>query len=86
MVGCVEGILGIRPDLHGLRFSPAIPKEWTEVKIEKDFRGARLHITILNERRRETGCRRLTVNGKELAGNYIPDCELREENEIMLYM
>ena len=28
MVGCVEGILGMRPDLYGLRIAPSIPKEW----------------------------------------------------------
>ena len=27
MVGCVEGILGLRPDLDGLRLAPAIPRE-----------------------------------------------------------
>ena len=25
MVGCVEGILGMRPDFYGLHLSPAIP-------------------------------------------------------------
>ena len=28
MVGCVEGILGMRPDLDGLLISPSIPSEW----------------------------------------------------------
>ena len=27
MVGCVEGILGLRPDLEGLRLSPSVPKK-----------------------------------------------------------
>ena len=86
MVGCVEGILGMRPDLHGIRIAPSIPREWDEVKIEKDFRGTRLHITIKNENHQESGCRCLTVNGKEMADNYIPEQELREDNDIVLLL
>lgn len=35
MVGCVEGILGLRPDLKGLRLSPSVPKNWKHFEIEK---------------------------------------------------
>ena len=34
MVGCVEGILGLRPDLEGLRLSPSVPKSWKHFEIE----------------------------------------------------
>ena len=44
MVGCVEGILGMRPDFYGLKIAPSVPKEWEEFEIEKDFRGSHLHI------------------------------------------
>ena len=47
MVGCVEGILGLRPDLDGLRLAPAIPREWTGFTMDKDFRGCRLHIRVI---------------------------------------
>lgn len=86
MVGCVEGILGMRPDIHGLRIAPSIPKEWEEITIDKDFRGAKLHIVIKNPDRKECGCKSLTVNGKEMPDNYIPTCELEAENKIVLIM
>ena len=38
MVGCVEGICGIRPDLDGLRVAPTIPSDWKEMTMEKNFR------------------------------------------------
>lgn len=38
MVGCVEGILGMRPDFGGLRIAPSIPADWDQFTIEKDFR------------------------------------------------
>ncbi len=53
MVGCVEGILGLRPDLTGITLSPSIPKDWTHLEIRKDFRGKHLHIVIENPDRRE---------------------------------
>ena len=86
MVGCVEGILGMRPDLHGLKISPSIPEEWEEITIEKDFRGAHLHIVVKNPDHKENGCRSLTLNGKKMDGNYIPADGLSEQNEIVLVM
>ncbi len=35
MVGCVEGILGMRPDFYGLRIAPSIPKEWDGFEVKK---------------------------------------------------
>lgn len=86
MVGCVEGILGMRPDFYGLRIAPSIPKEWEAFQIEKDFRGKHLHITVKNPGHVQTGCRKLLVNGKEMAGNYIPESLLEEQNTIELVM
>lgn len=70
MVGCVEGILGIRPDLKGITIAPAIPKCWNYLKIEKDFRGNHLHIVIMNPNRKEHGFEKLILNGRELGNNY----------------
>ena len=86
MVGCVEGILGLRPNLDGIKISPAIPKHWTHLEIEKDFRKKHLHIVIDNPSGKESGCERLTVNGTELSGNYIPDLILKDKNEVHLIL
>ncbi|MCR5451088.1 MAG: N,N'-diacetylchitobiose phosphorylase, partial [Lachnospiraceae bacterium] len=55
MVGCVEGILGIRPDFYGIKLSPSIPSYWREVSIDKFFRGKTLHIVIKNTSGSECG-------------------------------
>lgn len=86
MVGCVEGILGMRPDPHGLRIAPSIPKDWEELMIEKDFRGAHLHITVKNPNHSESGFQSLTLNGKQMPDNYIPAAELSGQNDIVLTM
>ena len=86
MVGCVEGILGMRPDFYGLRIAPSIPKEWDGFEVEKDFRGNHLHIVVSNPGHVETGCKKLLVNGAEMEGDYIPAELLTEHTEIELLM
>ena len=79
MVGCVEGILGIRPDLYGIKLCPAIPKEWKHLEIEKEYRGHHLHIEI--NRNKNKG---LTINGTKMNDNYIPENILKKTNSIIL--
>ena len=86
MVGSVEGILGMRPDLHGLCIAPSIPPEWDELEIRKDFRGKKLNIRIFNPEHKESGFRKMTLNGKEMKDNYLPADLLEETNEVELIL
>ena len=86
MVGCVEGILGMRPDFDGLRIAPSVPSDWKEFEINKDFRGKKLHIVVKNPNGAERGYKSLVVNGKEMSDNYIAASELADINEIILTM
>ena len=82
MVGCVEGICGMRPDLNGIHISPSIPSAWDSFSIEKDFRGCHLSISVANPQHRQSGVSRLLLNGEEIDGDYIPAERLKESNEI----
>ncbi len=86
MVGCVEGILGMRPDFYGLRIAPSIPQAWERFEIEKDFRGKHLHITVNNPNHVQSGFKKMLVNGKELTDNYVPEELLTQQTEIELFM
>ena len=86
MVGCVEGILGLRPDLNGIRIAPSVPKDWSGFEVDKDFRGKHLHIRVENPDHHESGYNRIILNGKELTDNYIPADLLSEDNDIVLIM
>ena len=86
MVGCVEGILGMRPDFNGLKISPSIPKDWETVEINKEFRGCNLHIVVKNPNHAESGCVKMLVNGKEAAGNYVAMDMLEANTEIEYIM
>ncbi|MCR5822815.1 MAG: N,N'-diacetylchitobiose phosphorylase [Lachnospiraceae bacterium] len=86
MVGCVEGILGLRPDFNGLRLSPAVPSDWKEFEIEKDFRGCHLSIKFDNKNGSESGIKKIILNGEEIPGDYIPASKLKAENDVLCVM
>ena len=86
MVGCVEGILGLRPTPEGLVISPAIPSAWDGFTMRKVFRGKVLNITVDNAAHREGGVTRLLVNGREHAPGVIGMAELQAENEVIVVM
>ncbi len=86
MVGCVEGICGMRPDADGLAIAPSIPSEWDSFKITKNFRGKKLNITVDNSAHVESGVKELILNGEKLEGNYVAADKLAEVNEITVVL
>ena len=86
MVGCVEGILGMRPDMGGLRIAPSIPKEWDGFSVEKDFRGKHLSIQVKNPNHAESGVKKMLVDGKEVEGNYIPESMMGDYTAVELFI
>lgn len=86
MVGCVEGICGIRPDIDGLRVAPAIPSDWKEMTMEKNFRGKKLLIKVENPNGRESGCSEFYINGEKQEENYIPAEKLTEVTEVRMVL
>ena len=82
MVGCVEGICGMRTELNGLRIDPSIPAAWDGFKIHKAFRGKKLNITIQNPKHVQCGVKSMTVNGKQIEGNFLPADQLADVTEI----
>ena len=86
MVGCVEGILGMRPDFGGLRIAPSVPSDWKNFSIEKTFRGKKLKITVENPNGKESGFSEFYVNGEKFSDNYIPESKLTAVTEVRLVM
>lgn len=86
MVGCVEGICGMRPDADGLHICPSIPAEWDGFTMEKTFRGKKLHISVKNPNHVQSGVASLTLNGTVLDGDYVPASALADTNEVDLVL
>lgn len=86
MVGCVEGICGMRPDADGIEINPSIPSKWDGFKINKTFRGKTLNIDVQNASHVQSGVKEITLNGEKLDGNYIPANKLADNNEIVVVL
>ncbi len=86
MVGCVEGICGMRPDLNGLRVAPSIPSDWKEFTIEKVFRGKKINIKVQNPNGAECGFKEFYINGQKMDDNYIPETAMTDTTEVLMVM
>ncbi len=86
MVGCVEGICGMRPDAYGMKISPSIPSAWDGFTIKKFFRGKWLNITVDNSAHVQSGVKEIKVNGEVINGDYIKADILKDTNEITVVL
>lgn len=86
MVSLTEGIMGVQPEFDGLRLNPCVPSEWKQFSMVREFRGKLLTIAVDNPEGVEHGVTSITVNGQELAGDFIPEHLLREENDVRVRM
>jgi cellobiose phosphorylase len=68
----VQWILGIRPEVEGLRIDPCIPRSWPSFEMRRRFRGKTIHIEVSNPKRLSNGVLTLTVDGKRIEGNLLP--------------
>ncbi len=73
-------ILGVYPTLTGLQINPCIPGDFGDFRIEREYRGARYHISVKTNGV-EKGVKTMTVNGSVVEGNVIPyDKNTKEYN------
>ena len=71
-VASTQYILGLRPEIGGLRIDPCIPKGWNGFKLTRRFRGATYQVSVSNPKGVCKGVVAMAVNGKAVAGNLIP--------------
>ncbi|MBN2387783.1 MAG: hypothetical protein JXB85_12265 [Anaerolineales bacterium] len=75
-------ILGLRPEVDGLRIDPCIPSRWPGFKAVRRFRGQTLRIEVRNPDGVCRGVTSLHLNGQLLDGNLVPAEQLEEQNSI----
>jgi cellobiose phosphorylase len=68
----LQWILGVKPEVDGLRLDPCIPRHWPGFKLTRAFRGWTLRIEVKNPDGVCRGVKRLTVDGRVVEGNLIP--------------
>lgn len=84
MVGCVEGICGMRPNEDGLVISPSVPSEWDGFTMRKYFRGKWLDIEVKNPAHKQSGVAEMIVNGNKVDGNFVDESILTDETKIVV--
>jgi cellobiose phosphorylase len=77
-------ILGIRPEVDGLRIDPCIPANWSGFKAARQFRGKIIEIDVKNPNGVCKGVKSLTLNGQHLSGTLIPVETLVEINQVVV--
>jgi cellobiose phosphorylase len=68
-VAISQFILGVRPELPGLRIAPCLPRELSEYTLTRRCRGATYRIRVKNT---GSGKPRLRVDGRALEGTLVP--------------
>jgi N,N'-diacetylchitobiose phosphorylase len=75
-------ILGLRPEIDGLRVDPCIPSTWDGFKARRRFRGKTIEIEVRNPDGVCRGVRSISLNGKKMESNLVPADELGETNRV----
>ncbi|MCJ7660218.1 MAG: hypothetical protein MUO67_13820, partial [Anaerolineales bacterium] len=75
-------ILGLRPEIDGLRIDPCIPSKWKGFKARRRFRGRMIQIVVKNPEGVCLGIKSLTLNGEKLTDNLIPADRLDDQNHV----
>jgi cellobiose phosphorylase len=65
-VGVTQYILGIRPELYGLRIDPCLPESWDGFQIMRKFRGVNVTINVVNKAGVATGVKGVKVDGRPI--------------------
>ncbi|HTX64983.1 MAG TPA: glycosyl hydrolase family 65 protein [Opitutaceae bacterium] len=79
----VQWILGVRPEVDGLRIDPCLPRTWPGFSMRRNFRGVNVRIEVKNPHGVSRGVQRLTVDRKVVLGNLVPLERLREGARIV---
>ncbi|MDA8297515.1 MAG: glycosyl transferase [Actinomycetota bacterium] len=71
-VAITQWILGVRPELDGLRVDPVIPSSWPGFTLTRNWRGATYEITVRKVGDGRDRVHRVLVDGVEIPGTLVP--------------
>lgn len=78
-VAATQYLLGVYPEISGLKLDPCLVDSWPGVEVLRTFRGCRLDITIDNKAGVQKGVKAVELDGKTVdisAGPFIPAAKL----------
>ncbi len=74
----VQYILGVRPEVNGLRIDPCIPSDWPGFEMQREFRGKMVTIKVTNPNKKNRGVTRLLIDGAPSDGSLAPLSKLKD--------
>jgi cellobiose phosphorylase len=72
LVAITQWILGIRPELDGLRVDPVLPAGWHGFTATRRFRGATYDISVRNPGHVSGRASRVRIDGQQIKGTLLP--------------
>jgi cellobiose phosphorylase len=85
-VAATQYILGIRPEVEGLRIEPCIPSKWDGFKATRKFRGKMITIEVHNPDHICKGVRLLRIDGVESKSNLIGLGEIKPDTLVEVWL
>jgi cellobiose phosphorylase len=67
-----QWILGVRPELDGLRLDPVLPSSWDGFTVRRRWRGATYEIVVHQDKQAPGRVQQLIVDGEIIDGNLVP--------------
>ena len=68
----IDYIIGVHPELDGLRINPAVDPSWKKFSISRRFRDAMYEIEFVNPNGVESGVTEILLDGVAVKGNLLP--------------
>jgi cellobiose phosphorylase len=85
-VAITQWILGLRPELDGLRVDPCIPAAWNGFRANRLFRGVHYEIEVFNPQHVEHGVSRLLVDDETIPGNILPLFPIGTTHRVQVFL
>lgn len=76
-IAATQWLLGVRPEMSGLRLAPCLPPDWRGFSAVRNFRGCRVEIDV-----HRADHESLTVEGAMLEGDLLPSWLLTGRNSL----
>ncbi len=67
-----EFLLGVKPEVDGIRIAPCIPADWKQYSVKRRIAGAKYNFNFSNPNGKTGPAVEISVNGKKLDSNIIP--------------
>ena len=79
-------ILGLRPEINGLRIDPCIPSSWDGFTATRLFRGKTIEIQVRNPDHVCRGVKKIALNGEALPDSLVPAKALQDHNRVQVVL